>query len=204
MSQSVRPALLAVLLAPLVFTACGGEGKPRKLPANEAEAAVHEYWRSVVPARGDTGPRSKAPDWQMHFTTWLPSEWPPTPQTVWSRYAYGLDVSHDGSCDVAAPIVRIERRTGEAKEVTLIPMATRLKVVGVHPVRPTPGWHYTLEDEKRVLAQALALTAAPPPEARGTLGLVSYYQSWRLSHAVIAGHVEARHRAFFAWLEKQP
>ena len=113
----------------------------------------------------------------MKLTTWLPSQWPPTPQTVWTRYAYGLDVTLDGSAGVSAPFARIERHTGEDRDQTLIPMERKLRKVATHPVRPHDGWNYTLEDEKRLFAMALALTAAPPAEARGTLGLASYYKS---------------------------
>lgn len=201
MNLSMRFALHAALLAPLVFTACGGEGKPRQLPAGQADAELRKWWNAVSPST--TGDPRQRRAWQMKLTTWLASEWPPTPQTIWSRYAYGLDVTMDGAAGVSAPFARMECRAGHDPNRVLIPMDGRVKAVATHPVRPHGGWRYTLEDEKRVLDLALALTSAPPAEARGTLGLVSYYQSWRLGSAEIAAMVEPRHRAFFAWLAKQ-
>lgn len=197
--KSMRRILATAILAAFVLTACGGEGRPRKVRAGDAEVELRKWWSASVPAAGGTGRR----DWQMAFTTWLPSEWPPTPQTIWSRYTYGLDVTMDGASGVSAPFARMERHAGNDPDRVLIPMEQRIKAVATHPVRPHGGWRYTLDDEKRILDLALGLISAPPEEGRGTLGLVSYYQSWRLGNAEIAAMVEPRHRAFFAWLAKQ-
>ena len=82
-------------------------------------------------------------------------------------------------------------------------MSAKIEAITTHPVRPHGGWNYTLEDEKRILSQALALISAAPPDARDTQALISYYKSWRLGSAEIAALVEPRHRAFFAWLGRQ-
>lgn len=199
--RAISLALLGVFILSLfMLVQCTAEEKPLTIRENELDEELGRLWKSVVPATGPKGPRSKTPEWQMKLTTWLPSEWPPRGGTVWTRYAYGLDVSMDGASDVSAPFARVERRRGAGGKLTIIPMATKLKVIAVHPVRPHGGWRYTLEDEKRMLTMALALTGAPPSDSRGGIGIKSYFQSWRLGNAEIAAHVQGRHRAFFNWL----
>lgn len=207
MDSLTRSVVLAVpvfaVFVGLILHACAANPAPRTLRAAAVDEALCELWIAARPGYREDTPREKMREWQMKLTTWLPGEWPPTPQTVWTRYAYGLDVTLDGSAGVSAPFARLERRAGEDPNRVLTPMARSLKVIAIHPVRPHGGWNYTLADEKRVLAHALSLTAAPPAEARGALGLVSYYQAWRLGSAEIAAHVAPQHRAFFAWLDAQ-
>lgn len=144
------------------------------------------------------------PEWKLNYTTWLPNEWPPTTATIWTRYAYGLDVALDGASGVSAPIARLERPVGTAKVFKVVSMAGKLERIGTHAVRPHKGWRYTLDDEENVLSRALALTGEPPEGARGTIGLLSYFKSWRMGNAEIAKHVRSRHKAFFKWLDSLP
>ena len=200
----IFPARIIIpALASLALSACAQEAAPRTLRSDAADTALHELWLTALPAAAHDTPPKDRREWQMQLTTWLPSEWPPTPRTVWTRYAYGLDVTLDGIAGVSAPFARLERGSGDDPNRVLVPMARKVKAVATQPVRPHGGWNYTLDDEKRILAQALALTAALPPEARGTPGLIAYYKSWRLGHAEIAALVQPRHRAFFAWLASQ-
>lgn len=204
MSLPLRRIIAAVfVIAPLVLTACGGDGRPRRVAASGADEELRKWWNASVSAAAGDAPRGDRRDWQLAFTTWLPNEWPPTPQTIWTRYAYGLDVTMDGASGVSMPFARMECRAGNDPSRVLFPMDGRIKAIATHPVRPHGGWRYSLDDEKRILDLALGLTSTPPPQARGTLGLISYYQSWRLGNAEIAAMVETRHRAFFAWLAKQ-
>src|SRR4030095_10685587 len=94
-------------------------------------------------------------------TTCLQSECPPTSRTVWTRYAYGLDVTLDGAAGVSAPFARIERRAGDDPNRVIVPMSQHVKAIDTHPVRPHGGWNYTLEDEQKILRQVLELTSAP-------------------------------------------
>ncbi len=196
---------LAALGGGCALFACAkpADEAPRTLPLAEAETAMKQRLPELLATSAAGKASSKAPEWIHAVTTWLPSEWPPTPRTVWSRYAYALDVSMDGVSGVSAPYARVERAAGDAKVGTLIPMGKKLERIGRHPVRPHAGWKYTLEDERRMLDFALALDKLPPADSRSGIGLVSYYQSWRLGHAEIAEHLRARHQAFFEWLEKQ-
>ena len=195
---------IAATAAPPAGVTKAAEPKPQTVRAAETERVLASLWREVVSATPDDKPARMKREWKMILTTWLPDRWPPTSRTVWSRYAYGLDISLDGASDVSAPFARIERRTGSTSLETITPMADRLKVIAVHPVRPHNGWRYTLDDEKHMLQMALSLTREPPADSRTGIGLKSYFQSWRLGSAEIAAHVEPRHRDFFKWLTSSP
>jgi hypothetical protein len=208
MNSFARSSLFVTLLA----TAAGSlpvglnaaEPKPQTVRPAETERVLASLWRDVLSATPDNKPARMKREWKMILTTWLPDQWPPTSKTVWSRYAYGLDISMDGASDVSAPFARVERRAGSASHETITPMADRLKVIAVHPVRPHKGWRYTLDDEKRMLQMALSLKTEPPADSRTGIGLKSYFQSWRLGSAEIAAHVEPRHCDFFKWLTSSP
>jgi hypothetical protein len=204
MHLNLRVALVAIAAIAVVtsLTLCARGAKPdaRTVRTADVEDALHELWINVVPATPKNASRKEVRDWQMKLTTWLPNEWPPTSKTVWTRYAYGLDVSLDGVAGVSAPFARIERRAGEDPNCTVIPMERRIKAIDTHPVRPHGGWNYTLEDEKKILARVLALTSTPSD----TRQISAYYQSWRLGSAEIASQVVPRHRQFFDWLKAQP
>lgn len=200
----VASLVTGVIVAALfVARARAAEAERRLVTPAASDAALRRLFKSAVATAAPDSRTGKPRDWLFAQTTWLPSEWPPTPKTIWTRYAYGLDVTLDGVSGVSAPLARLERPPGEAANWTLIPMAAKLTLIGSHPVRPVGGWRYTKEDEDRVLARALALTAEPPPKERTTTELASYFKSWRLGSAEIAAHVAPQHRAFFTWLEKQ-
>jgi hypothetical protein len=191
----------AMIAVGTLLTLCvrAAKPEPRTVRQEDVDGALRELWLSVAPTA--SGPsRNGSRDWQMKQTTWLPNEWPPTPQTVWTRYAYGLDVTLDGSAGVSAPFARVERRAGSDGTSVIIPMERRLKSVATHPVRPHGGWNYTLEDEKRIPTRVLALASAPSD----TKQIAVYYQSWRLGSTEIAAQVAPRHRKFFDWLKEQP
>jgi hypothetical protein len=208
MNSSARSSLSVVLVATIAgsfaFVLGAAEPKPQTVRPAETDRVLASLWRDVVSATPDNKPARMMREWKMILTTWLPDQWPPTSRTVWSRYAYGLDISMDGASDVSAPFARVERRAGSSSLETITPMADRLKVIAVHPVRPHKGWRYTLDDEKRMLQMALSLTTEPPADSRTGIGLRSYFQSWRLGSAEIAAHVEPRHRDFFKWLTSSP
>ena len=201
MAPTVRSITWLMLCFASLASCQRPEAPPQSVSPQERDRVLQGLWNDVVRNSPNDKPANRKREWKMLLTTWLPNEWPPTLQTTWTRYAYGLDLSLDGASDVSAPIARIERRASNASIEMVVPMAAKLKVIAVHPVRPHGGWRYTLDDEKRILAMALALTSAPHPETPGTPGLKSYYQSWRLGSAEIASHVESRHRAFFDWLK---
>lgn len=197
-------AALTVLTIVCLFMpqVLSGKEVPRVIALKDSQAEVRQLFQNAVDESPKVGEKGKR-EWLLTFTTWLPNEWPPTPKTIWTRYAYGLDVALDGASGVSEPVARLERGVGDPKQVTLVSMAGRLNRIGTHPVRPHGGWRYTLEDEQRVLQHALALTSEPTIDARGTIGLISYFQSWRLGSAEIAAHVAHKHKAFFAWLGRQ-
>ena len=200
------PIVIAVLVAARFITPqlWGAESTARGVSLKDGETAIRKLFEQAVAASSEAAPRPAPPQWQLTYTTWLPNEWPPSPQTTWSRYAYGLDVALDGACDVSAPIARLERSAADPRRYLLVPMARTITRIGTHAVRPRGGWNYTLEDEQWVLNHAFALTGLPPAGARGSIGLVSYFQSWKLGNTEIATHVSPQHRAFFKWLKKQP
>jgi hypothetical protein len=185
---------LITIASGLMLTLCVRAGKPaaQTVRAEGVDKALIELFVSqvVVP--------KESRDWQMKQTTWLPSEWPPTQKTIWTRYAYGLDVTLDGSAGVSRPFARVERRSG-SDECVIIPMDFRIKSVATHPVRPHGGWNYTLEDERKILTHVLALTSAPSD----TKQIARYYQAWQLGSREITGEVASRHRQFFDWLNAQ-
>ena len=193
--------VIHAFMAPLA----AGESEPRMVPRQESEEVIKAWFLDALKSSPkDMGSRPlHRVQWMLSYTTWLPSEWPPSPQTVWTRYAYALDVALDGVSGVSAPFARMERRPGGGEKVAVVSMAEKLKRIATHPVRPHGGWRYTLEDERRILDTALALTRELPQGARATQDLVSYFRSWRLGSAEIAAHVTPQHQAFFDWLERQ-
>lgn len=202
---SMAAVLAALAVIATLFVACGraADAERREVPPAASDAALRELFKRAVAVAAPDARTGKPRDWQLALTTWLPSEWPPTPQTVWTRYAYGLDVTLDGVSGVSAPLARLERPPGNARNWTLIAMANKLTIIGNHAVRPVGGWRYTKEDEDRVLAHALALTGVPTPKEPATRELAAYFKSWRLGSTEITTHVAPRHRTFLAWLEKQ-
>lgn len=198
-SRSLHVVLLLGALA-TVLPSCRAE---TRIPVSSSavDGELSKLWSAAVKATPIDKPARMKREWKMLQTTWLPEKWPPGGSTVWTRYVYGLDVSMDGSSDVSAPIARIERSGGDDTKVTVVPMTSSLKLIAVHPVRPHGGWKYTAEDEKRMLATAMAMRTAPPPDSRTGIGVRSYFQSWRLGNAEIAAHVAGNHKAFFKWLD---
>lgn len=189
------------VLGSMLLVMRAADSKPQIGDAKQIDALVKTLWSTVLAATPDDKRARQKRDWQMHLTTWLPDQWPPTTATVWTRYAYGLDVSMDGASDVSAPFARIEQHVGDPSHQVLTQMAKKLKVIAIHPVRPHGGWRYTLDDEKRVLTKALSLTSEPEAGARETSEMKSYYKSWLLGSAEIAALIESRHRAFFTWMK---
>lgn len=189
------PFVLLAVLVPMRSVILAGERTVQTLRDSDIDSALKSLWK-------DMEPTGSGRDWMMQQTTWLPSEWPPSPKTVWSKYVYGLDVTLDGVAGVSAPMARIERQAGVEPARVLIPMGRRLKAVASHPVRPKGGWRYTAEDEKRILDEVLGLKNAPPRKPKGTHGVRAYFQSWKLGSSEIAALVASRHGAFFAWLEE--
>ncbi len=196
--SSIIASLVLILL---LSTGRASGANARGIGEKQIDRSLERAWKSAHATTPNDKPANKKREWKMCLTTWLPDQWPPTSRTVWARYGYGLDVSMDGASDVSAPFAKVERRAGA--ELTFVPLADSLKIIAVHPVRPHGGWRYTLEDEKRMLDIALALTSAPPSDSRGGIGVKSYFQSWRLGNAEIAGHVKPAHRAFFNWLDQK-
>ena len=181
------------------------EPEPKTIPKQESDEIIKAWFHDALkrsPKDMGSRPLHKV-QWMLTYTTWLPSEWPPSTKTVWTRYAYALDVALDGVSGVSAPFARMERRPGGGEKVAVVSMAEKLKRIATHPVRPHGGWRYTLEDERRILDTALALTRELPQGARATQDLVSYFRSWRLGSVEIAAHVTPQHQAFFDWLERQ-
>lgn len=196
---SLKPWLL---LALVLATGCQRPADQPFHPASpdQCQSTLESLWSTALRnTPDDRQPRMKR-EWKITLTTWLPDQWPPGHNTRWTRYAYGLDVSLDGSSDVSAPFARIECIGGDASRQMVVPMDDRLKVIAVHPVRPHDGWRYTADDEKRMLATAMALRTSLPAGSRTGIGVKSYFESWRLGNAEIARHVSPRHSAFFSWL----
>lgn len=195
--RSISIAIFCLFMMP----SCRAEQRPPPIPVAELTSRLATLWSAALKATPIDKPASKKREWKMLQTTWLPGKWPASSGTVWTRYVYGLDVSMDGASDVSAPIARIERSSSDESQVTVVPMATTLKVIAVHPVRPHGGWKYTAEDEKQMLAIAMAMRTAPPADSRTGIGVRSYFQSWRLGNAEIAAHVAGNHKAFFKWMD---
>ena len=73
--------------------------------APEVQGRLDSLWRQFEP--------NKDISWQAAYTPLFASEWPPTPQTIWTRYAfaYGHDLSQPALVDaqrVARPWARVE------------------------------------------------------------------------------------------------
>src|SRR4030095_8844883 len=127
---------IAAIAVGISLTLCVKAAKPaaRTVPAAGVDAALQELWSNALPATPKNASRKDVRNWQMKLTTWLPSEWPPTTGTVWTRYAYGLDVTLDGAAGVSAPFARIERRAGDDPNRLIVPMSQHVKAIDIHPV----------------------------------------------------------------------
>jgi hypothetical protein len=131
--------------------------------------------------------------WDYRVAPPLPSEWPMAPRSTLVRWVYGAgrDVNLSDGERIAAPWARLD--VGADGALTLTTLSKRLDVIGTQGVRPVSK--DDAETVRRVHQADDALRKNDLAQVRAG------YCLWRSWNGAIAGHLEAKHAAFFAALD---
>lgn len=197
-----------VLLACLIMTSCtsnastGPAATVSPMPTAQVEQQLQGLWDKLDrgPAPADQLPIA----WSPAYSVLFPTEWPPTPATVWVRYAYaqGMDLNlHDG-VRVATPWARLELRGGQ-NTVTLTPLGAKLEPVSVQGVTPLDeAAQAVLVKGDEVSAYCLQLTALPPSNNPQTNAMRAFYQTWLQYNGALVELIRPNHEKFLAWVNE--
>lgn len=140
--------------------------------------------------------------WLHLRTPLLPLVWPPNENTAWVRYhhAGGGEPGLLDAVWVAQPFAReVVGRDGRILRTERLPSLRRQRQ-GVRPLSGALAGP-TSADADRV---ALALDGLPDPEASATGVMREVHRHYWSANGVLRRDVEPAHRAFFAWLDRQP
>jgi hypothetical protein len=140
--------------------------------------------------------------WRTTQSPVFPSEWPPTTETVWTRYTFAYGSSPSGLSDgmyVTRPLTRTEvQRDGSAGQSTTL--STDLESVGIQGVSPLDAAaSAVLKKGPQIQAQVLQLTTLPGETA--AVELREFYRTWIKLNGRFAAQIRAEHAKFFAWIE---
>jgi hypothetical protein len=166
--------------------------------ATEARQRLETLWRSL-----DT---VAPPFWSSTTTPPFPGQWPPTPATTWTRYAYayGLDPQLADGAKIARPWARLDLAAGSDR-VRVVLLSRKLEAIGTQGVAPLDATSLkALDTQEAVAARCLQLGGPPPASHPETAELVAFYRTWLRFNGVIAEAIAPSHAAFLGWLEAQP
>ena len=143
--------------------------------------------------------------WRTTPSPVFPSEWPPTAETVWTRYTFAYGSSPSGLADgmyVTRPLTRTEiQHDGSAGQSTTL--NTDLESVGIQGVSPLDAAsRATLDKGSQIQAQCLQLTALPDEAAAAELR--EFYRMWIKLNGAFAKQIRAEHADFFDWIGNDP
>lgn len=195
------------LLACLAVSSCNFNPSVRPAaitPVSTAmvEQQLQELWDRLDQGSAPTNKPSIV--WSVAYSALFPLEWPPTPATIWIRYAYaqGMDLDlHDG-VRVAAPWARLELR-GSADEVTIVPLSVKLKPVTIQGVQPIDAaTQDVLAKGAEVSAYCLQLTALPQPDSPQNVDMRAFYRTWLRYNGALVELIRPNHEKFLIWLNK--
>jgi hypothetical protein len=172
------------------------------VPTAEVEQQLQGLWNRL-----DKGspPANKLPvAWSPTYSVLFPSEWPPTPNMIWIRYAYaqGIDMELVDGMRVAAPWARLEQR-GSLDTVTIIPLSTHLEPMTVQGSGPIDARTQGVLTRGGVISAAcLKLTALPQPNDPATLEMRAYYRTWMQYNGGLVAFIRKNHEKFLAWVNE--
>lgn len=149
--------LVCLLASSCSFNASAGPAAASPVPTAKVEEQLQGLWDKLDQG---TPPANKLPtSWSPAYSVLFPTEWPPTPNTLWIRYAYaqGMDVNlHDGVY-VSAPWARVELR-GNSTIASIVPLSTRLEPVTTQGVVPIDA-----ETQAMLAKEAEVSASCSPP-----------------------------------------
>lgn len=197
----VFSAILATVLG------CQPAGAGAQTPPSEGivvnvdqlPAKLEEIWASRTKS-GDVNGRPTF--WNPAYSPYMAGEWPPTPTTTWTRYAYayGQDPGLSDGLRVAYPWAKVERVAG-ASTATIIVLGDSIDPYSTQGVRPAdPATIAALNSQPSVESYVFGLTGLPDPMAPETILMANFYRSWRANHGAIAKELVPLHADFWVWV----
>jgi hypothetical protein len=173
------------------------------VPTAAAEQQLQALWNQL-----DKGaaPTDKLPiTWQPAYSALFPSEWPPTPSTIWVRYAYaqGSDLENlRDAVRISAPWARLELR-GNLGMVTIVPLSAKLEPASTQGVQPLDeAAQVVLAKEAAVSAYCLQLTASPQPNSLQAANMRAFYRAWLKYNRALVDLIHSNHTGFLAWVNE--
>lgn len=197
-----------ILLICLLMTSCnpnssiGPAATVSPIPTVQVKQQLQALWDKLD--RGPTPANQLPIAWSPAYSALFPTEWPPTPATVWVRYAYAqrIDLNlHDG-VRVAAPWAKLELRGG-LNTVILTPLGAKLEPVSTQGVTPLDeAAQAVLATGDEVSAYCLQLTALPQSNNPQTAAMRAFYQTWLQYNGALVELIRPNHEKFLAWLSE--
>ena len=186
------------------FTVAESEPMPSPTPVPLAELAAHleTMWDQLDQGQA---PKDSLPIfWQPAYSPLFPTAWPPGPDTIWVRYAYGQgqDMSITDGVRIAKPWARVEFR-GDKSAGIIIPLTQKVEPFEVQGVSPLDAETQALmQKSEQISTYCLNLKEAPSPDAPNTVTMRRIYQSWLKYNGAIAAVIKPDHSAFFEWVNQ--
>jgi hypothetical protein len=172
---------------------------PSSVPLEEAPQHLNALWAQLDQGSGIT--------WSAIYSPLFPSEWPPTPKTIWTRYAfaYGREFPNPTLADaerVSRPWARLELHPSPTGHTaTIVPLQSKLEAWEIQGVQPLDQEAFeTLKKEALVSDYCLRLTTLPDPDASETAAMRAFYRTWLKYNGAIASEISPHHTNFIAWL----
>jgi hypothetical protein len=195
--------LAACSLNPLIVSESASIQAPIDVPINELTPRLEAMWDTLD--QGEAPPDILPVLWRAAYSPLFPTEWPPTPSTVWVRYAYayGQDVNLADGARVARPWARAELRGGSST-AAIVPLSPKLEPFEIQGVSPLDAETSALFDKgEQVSTYCLGLQALPNLNTSEAATMRTFYQAWLNYHGAIASVIKPSHAVFFEWIESQ-
>jgi hypothetical protein len=183
------PAAILVTVLALATPEARKGGAEVSWPSEPAlRAAVSQAWAQLAAGGG----------WTPHLSPPLPAVWPPDGQGALVAYAYASrrrDGLGDGE-ETAGAWGRVVMDKG----LPVVKDRGALRPLGIQGVRPLRQGELAIaRSEAAAIAALEALVRGKTLEDAPTVR--RYYCFWQSTNGVIAGDLQARHTAFFRWLD---
>jgi len=168
---------------------------PAIIAPTDAAARTEAVWSGLAKSQGLL--------WQWRLTPYLPSTWPPSATTTWTRYAYGAgrDPQLADGERISAPWGRIDFRDSAATFTQLGKDVSPKALQGPGPIRPEDA--APLRNSEAVNARVITLTGLPDPGLPETRETQAFYRAWFGLNGVIADEIGLP-PAFKAWVPSAP
>lgn len=138
--------------------------------------------------------------WEETESPQFPNEWPPTAETVWTRYtfAYGSTPALMDGVYVTAPLSKTEWRDGVPTTFILSDARTDAGTQGIVPL--DDATLALLEKGETISSFVLTLTALPDLSTSDAQQMLAYYNAWFLHHGTFFNMIRDNHTAFIDWI----